>query len=227
MPLKSACLAALFLLFAAVPTTGAQRTSEWSTYNGNLAGQHYSSLRQIDQSNVKNLQVAWTFHTGEFKTPGAANSRAAFEANPVIWHNTLYLSTPFDRVFALNAETGKEIWSFDPKIDRNVFINVVTSRGVALWHSSKPNPSEACAIRVLIATVEARLIALDAITGKYCADFGSHGIVDLATNIHLGDKRWWYEVTSPPTVVGDVVILGSSISDNQAVEEPSGAIRGF
>ena len=227
MSLKSACLAAFTLLFAAMPTTEAQQSSEWSTYNGNLAGQHYSSLRQINQANVKNLQVAWTFHTGEFKTPGAANSRAAFEANPVIWHNTLYFSTPFDRVFALNAESGKEIWSFDPKIDRTVFINVVTSRGVTLWHSSKPNPSEACANRVFIATVEARLMALDAITGKSCADFGSHGKVDLATNIYLGDKRWWYEVTSPPTVVGDVVILGSSISDNQAVEEPSGAIRGF
>lgn len=227
MSTKSAFLATFILLVVFVPAQKAQQTSAWSTYNGNLAGQHYSPLRQINQSNVKNLKVAWTFHTGEFKTPGAANSRAAFEANPVIWHDTLYLSTPFDRVFALNAASGTKIWSFDPIIDRTVFINVVTSRGVALWHSSKRNSSRACDNRVFIATVEARLIALDALTGRSCADFGSHGIVDLATNIHLGDKRWWYEITSPPTVVGDVVILGSSISDNQAVEEPSGAVRGF
>jgi quinoprotein glucose dehydrogenase len=227
MSTKSAFLATFILLVVFVPAPKSQQTSAWSTYNGNLAGQHYSPLRLINQSNVKNLEVAWTFHTGEFKTPAAANSRAAFEANPVIWHNTLYLSTPFDRVFALNAANGTKNWSFDPKIDRNAFINIVTSRGVALWHSSKRNSLRTCDNRVFIATVEARLIALDAVNGRSCADFGSHGTVDLAKNIHLGDKRWWYEVTSPPTVVGDVVILGSSVSDNQAVEEPSGAVRGF
>lgn len=228
MPTKSIFLTAFILLVVCVPTQAAQQISEWSTYNGNLAGQHYSPLRLINQANVNNLKVAWTFHTDVFKTPGAANSRAAFEANPVIWHNTLYLSTPFDQVFAINAATGNEIWSFDPKIDRNAMINVVVSRGVALWHSShRSKKSAPCDNRVFIATVESRLIALDAVTGRSCDDFGSHGAVDLAKNIHLGDKRWWYEITSPPTVVGDVVILGSSVSDNQAVEEPSGAVRGF
>lgn len=228
MPAKSVLLAAFILLVVIVPTQAAPRNSEWSTYNGNLAGQHYSPLRQINQSNINKLEVAWVFHTGVFKTPGAANSRAAFEANPVIWHDTLYLSTPFDRVFAIDAATGKEIWSFDPKINRNAFINIVTSRGVALWHAPTRNRrSAACDNRVFLATVESRLIALDAITGKSCEDFGSHGVVDLTRNIHLGEKRWWYEVTSPPTVVGNIVILGSSISDNQAVEEPSGAVRGF
>lgn len=227
MPAKSSFLFGFILLVVFAPSQIAPQTSAWSTYNGNLAGQHYSPLRLIDQSNVKNLEVAWIFHIDEFKIPAAANSRAAFEANPVIWHNTLYLSTPFDRVFALKAANGSKIWSFDPKIDHNAFINVVTSRGVALWHSSNRNSSRACDNRVFIATVDARLIALDALTGRTCASFGSHGFVDLAANFHLGDQRWWYEITSPPTVVGNVVILGSSISDNQAVEEPSGAIRGF
>lgn len=228
MSAKSVFLTVLILFVAFVSTGKAQQTSQWSTYNGNLADQHYSSLRQINQSNVNHLEVTWTFHTGVFKTPGAANSRAAFEANPVIWHNTLYLSTPFDQVFAIDAATGKQTWSFDPKIDRNAFINVVTSRGVALWHDpNRRAESSPCDNRVFIATVESHLLALDALTGQPCQDFGSHGVVDLTKNIHLGEKRWWYEVTSPPTVVGDIVIVGSSISDNQAVEEPSGAIRGF
>jgi quinoprotein glucose dehydrogenase len=205
-----------------------QIQSGWPVYGGTLAGQRYSSLRQIDKSNINHLEVAWTFHTGVFKTPGATNSRAKSESNPVLWHNALYLSTPFDQVFAIDVATGKKIWSFDPKIDRDAFINIVTSRGVALWHSSDRHKKSApCDNRVFIATVESRLIALDAITGKSCDDFGSHGVVDLTKNIHLGEKRWWYEVTSPPTVVGNIVILGSSVSDNQAVEEPSGAVRGF
>jgi quinoprotein glucose dehydrogenase len=228
MPSKIACLAAFVLLFAALQTTQAQQMpDEWTTYNGNLAGQHYSPLRVINQSNVKDLQVAWTFNTGDFHNSGDVSSRANFEANPIIWRNTLYLSTPFDKVIALDATSGKEVWSFDPKINRATFINVVTSRGVALWHASKRTRPGPCDNRVFIATVEARLIALDAITGKSCDDFGEHGAVDLASQFHLGDKRWWYEVTSPPTIVGNVVVLGSSISDNQAVEEPSGAIRGF
>ncbi|MGO8719111.1 MAG: pyrroloquinoline quinone-dependent dehydrogenase [Acidobacteriaceae bacterium] len=227
MPAKSVLLAAFILLVVLVPTQAAPQTSEWSTYNGNLAGQHYSPLRQINQANVNHLEVAWTFHTGVFKTPGAANSRAAFEANPVIWHNTLYLSTPFDQVFAIDAASGKEIWPFDPKIDRNATIGIVTSRGVALWHSSRRSgTSTLCSNRIFIATLDARLIAIDAIDGRPCQDFGSHGSVDLTKSIHLLDKTW-YEFTSPPTVVKDVVVLGSSVGDNQGVEMASGAVRGF
>jgi quinoprotein glucose dehydrogenase len=217
-----------FMLSVLCASLQAQSTTSWSTYNGNLAGQHYSSLRQINSSNVKALEIVWTFHTGVFKTPGAANSRAAFEANPVLWQNTLYLTTPFDEVFALDAENGAKLWSYDPRIDRNAFINVVASRGVALWHStSRTNLRTACSNRVFLATVDARLIALDATSGEPCESFGDRGSVDLARDFHLGKLKWWYECTSPPTVVGDIVIVGSSISDNQAVEEPSGAVRGF
>ncbi|MGB8478075.1 MAG: pyrroloquinoline quinone-dependent dehydrogenase [Acidobacteriaceae bacterium] len=227
MPTKSVCLAAFILLVLAVPTAEAQQTSQWSTYNGDLAGQHYSPLRQINQSNVTTLKVAWTFHTGEFKTPGAANSRAAFEANPIIWHDTLYLSTPFDRVFALNAANGTKIWSFDPKIDRNATIGIVTSRGVALWHSSRRREmSTVCSNRIFEATLDRCLIAIDANDGRLCQDFGSHGSVDLTKSIHLLDKTW-YEFTSPPTVVKDVVIIDSSVGDDQGVEMTSGAVRGF
>jgi quinoprotein glucose dehydrogenase len=227
MSTKIASLGVFALLVAFVSPQQAQQTDSWSTYNGNLAGQHYSQLRQINQSNVKTLRVAWTFHTGEFKTPGVANSRAAFEANPIVWHDTIYLSTPFNRVFALDAANGKQIWLFDPKINRNATIGIVTSRGVALWHSSRKDEMSAdCSSRVFVATLDRRLIAIDASTGQPCQDFGSHGSVDLSESIHLLDKTW-YEFTSPPTVVKHVVVLGSSVGDNQGVEMASGAVRGF
>lgn len=222
------CIAALFFfLLCRCSAQRKQVQDGWSTYNGNLAGQHYSSLRQINRLNIKNLAIVWTFHTGVFKTPGAANSRATFEANPIFWRNRLYISTPFDQVFAIDAKSGKEIWSFDPKINRNATIGIVTSRGVAIWHSSKRrNKMRPCEDRVFVATLDARLIAVDALTGRTCDDFGLHGSVDLTESIQQQDKTW-YEFTSPPTIVGDTVILGSSIGDNQAVEMASGAVRGF
>ncbi|MGC1784910.1 MAG: pyrroloquinoline quinone-dependent dehydrogenase [Acidobacteriaceae bacterium] len=227
MPAKSVFVITFLLLAVSASTEETQKAPGWSTYNGDLAGQHYSPLRQIDRLNVKNLKVAWTFHTGVFKMPGVANSRAAFEDNPIFWRNRLYITTPFDQVFALDAESGKEIWSFDPKINRNATIGIVTSRGVSIWHTRKRrNKMRPCEDRVFVATLDARLFAIDAITGRACGDFGIHGFVDLTESLHLQD-RTWYEFTSPPTVVGNTVILGSSVGDNQSVEEPSGAVRGF
>ena len=202
----------------------AQQTDQWSTYGGNLAGQHHSSLQQINKSNVTALRVAWTFHTGTFSKPGAANSRASFEANPIYWNGLLYLDTPFDEIFALEAATGHKRWSFDPVVNRNSTINIVTSRGVALWHSS--TNSGRCSHRVFVATLDRRLIAVDANNGSVCSDFGKNGTVDLTAGLNLKDPTW-YEFTSPPTVVGNAVILGSSSGDNQAIEVPTGAVRAF
>ena len=203
--------------------------SQWSTYDGNSAGQHFSSLSQINTSTVSYLTQAWVFHTGALSTPGTINKLAAFETNPIIWNRTLFLDSPFDQVFALDAITGKEIWTFDPQIDRNVQRSLVTSRGVALWHSSATSashPRRACSDRVYVATLDARLIALDAANGRPCSDFGVNGSVDLTKDIALkvGDD---YEVTSPVAVVGDSLIVGSSIGDNRAVEEEFGIVRGF
>ena len=199
---------------------------DWQTYGGNPEGQHYSSLKQINRSNVRQLRVAWTFHTETFKKSGAANARASFEANPVLWDKTLYLDTPFDEIIALDAETGRKRWSFDPGVDRNAEINIVTSRGVALWHSASRNVANCAQARVFVATLDRRLLAVDAHTGKPCRDFGRDGSVDLAQGVLLKNPLW-YEFTSPPTIVGDIVVLGSTSGDNQAVEVPSGTVRAF
>lgn len=212
---------------AALHHTPAESGTGWPVYGGNLAGQRYSQLTQINRSNVQELKQTWIFHTGALKLSSTANSRASFEANPVLWHGKLYLTSPFDQVFAIDAQTGRELWNFDPKVPRDLIRGIVTSRGVGIWHSTRhAHQRRACSDRVFVATLDARLIAIDARTGHLCTQFGKQGSVNLKSSLH-SDQLAWYGVTSPPTVVGDVVVVGSSIGDNQAVEMPSGAVRAF
>lgn len=219
------CLAVLF----AVPVCKAQtpKSNGWSDYGGTLAGQRYSTEKQIDQHTVSRLGVAWVFHTHALDKPSpSSNWRASFEATPVLWNNTLYFDTPFDQVFAIDAATGALRWTFDPEVDREAPIYIVTSRGVALWHAQHPRPGACGKDVVLVATVDRRLIARDAATGQGCPAFGNNGTVDLSQGVAIGVKTL-YEFTSPPTVVGDTVVLGSTVGDNQTTFAASGAVRGF
>jgi quinoprotein glucose dehydrogenase len=209
-------------------TVRAQNTTneDWPTYGGGLSAQHYSARTQINRSNVRDLVVAWTYHTGALRKPGHTNRRSNFEANPILWRGRLYLDTPYDEVFALDATTGTKVWSYDPEVSHDTEYGIIASRGVALWHSSRPGMGNCDNDRVFVATLDRRLIALDATSGVPCSDFGEAGAVDLAQSLHLADTQW-YSFTSPPTVLGDVVVIGSSVADNQLVEAPSGVIRGF
>ena len=216
---------ALFLLTIA-SRAQSSGDDDWPTYGGGLAAQHYSGRTQIDRGNVHELAVAWIFHTGALNKPGTTNLRSNFEANPIFWHGKLYLDTPYDEVFALDAASGKKIWSYDPEVSHKTPFGIVASRGVALWHAAKSGRPNCQSDRVFVATLDHRLIAMDATTGELCGDFGRGGSVDLAESLHILDTRW-YSFTSPPTVVGDIVVLGSSVGDNQLVAAPSGVIRGF
>jgi quinoprotein glucose dehydrogenase len=201
--------------------------SGWPVYGGNLAGQHYAAARQIDRTNVDKLQVAWVAHTHTFDKPSASSSaRASFEDTPVLWNGMLFVSTPFDEVLALDAATGKVRWTFDPQVDRDAPVNIVTSRGVSLWHAKHRLAGVCGRDRVLIATLDRRLIARDATTGAACPGFGTAGTVDLSQGIVTAWKSF-YSFTSPPTVVGDTIVLGSSIADNHITFAASGAVRGF
>ncbi len=203
-----------FSLFAAMLLQG-QSKSEWSAYGGDGNGRRFSPLNQIDRTNVRRLKTAWTFNTGE--TP---SKKSAFEATPLFVDGVLYLSTPFNQVIALNPETGGEVWRFDPKLPHNDNTSEVTSRGVSYWRGAKG------ASRIFLGTLDARLIALDAKTGKPCDDFGVNGAVDLTEGVQLRD-RGDYQVTSPPAVAGNVIVVGSSIGDNRAVDVERGIVRGF
>jgi quinoprotein glucose dehydrogenase len=204
--------------------------AQWPTYGGDMGGTRYSVLSQINGKNVGRLKIAWSYHTGALEPASPLNRIAAFEATPVLSNGTLYLSTPFDQVIALDALTGKERWKYDPRVDRSLNHSGVTSRGVAVWRESAPNTrgktAAFCGERVFIGTLDARLIALDAASGQLCASFGSGGVVDLSKDVEFHSVIQ-YKVTSPPTVVGDVIVVGSSILDNQRVDAELGVVRGF
>ncbi len=212
------------------PSSGLQG-GQWLTYGGDSAGTRYSALSQINTKNVARLKIAWSYHTGALEPASPLNRLVAFEATPILFNGTLYLSTPFDHVIALDALTGKERWKYDPHVDRFLNHSGVTSRGVAVWRESSPNKTRGktvtvCGERVFIGTLDARLIALDAATGQQCAGFGAAGVVNLSKDVEFHSVVE-YKVTSAPTVIGDVVVVGSSILDNQRVDAEMGAVRGF
>ncbi len=217
----------LTLSLAVIPlalvTVGAEDKSrgEWPTYGHDPGGQRFSPLTAINRDNVKSLRVAWTFRTGDAYQPPHGRP-TAFEATPLYVDGRLYLGTPLGRVIALNPVTGEQIWAYDSKVPRDKGYGDYANRGVSLWQSTKGER------RVYIATIDARLIALDASTGKPCADFGDNGIVNLRSGLRIPARDFGdYEETSPPAIVGNTIVIGSGIADNRSVNQPSGEVRGF
>jgi quinoprotein glucose dehydrogenase len=205
-------------------------SSEWPSWGNDPGGSRYAPLTQIDRRNVGRLEQVWTYRTGDWKHgEREVHSEVTFEATPILVDDTLYLCTPFNRVIALDPRTGQERWTYDPEIDlvSSRYANQLVCRGVSTWVDGGAEPGAVCRRRILTATNDARLIALDAKTGRPCAAFGAGGQVDLKRGV--GEIQWpgEYQVTSPPAVVGDVVVVGSAISDNQRIDAPSGVIRGF
>jgi quinoprotein glucose dehydrogenase len=217
-----------FLLLWLVTRAVAQGKPDagWPTYGDDAGGTRYSNASQIDRSNVAHLKVAWTYRTGAFPHDAELDRKAAFEATPILVDGKLFLSTPYDHVIALNAETGAKIWEFDPKLELPYGASEVTSRGVSAWRDKSGNSGQPCALRIFIGTLDARLIALDGATGKPCRDFSSNGEVDLANGVKLRDPGD-YQVTSAPAIAKDLVITGSSIGDNRAVSVERGIVRAF
>lgn len=217
----------LFALTLAAATLAPAQTVGWPAYGGTAAGSRFSSARQITPANVDQLRPAWTYHTGVFagldpETLKAVQEKAAFEATPILHDGVLYLTTPLDQVIALDAATGRERWRYNPHLKRLGY-SEMSSRGVAWWSDGG---SGACSSRILYGTLDARLIALDAASGKACADFGEGGTVDLTRGVDLRDPGN-YQITSAPMVIGDRVVVGSSIGDNRAVSLERGVVRAF
>jgi len=192
---------------------------EWPNYGNDPGGMRYSPLKQIDKGNVGKLSVAWTYHTGDVSDGSKYPSRSAFECTPLVVDGVLYLTTPFSRAVALDAETGKELWTFDPHLDLERRYNLFINRGASYWASGADK-------RIFLGTLDGRLFALDARTGKPVPGFGNEGFIDLRKGVADEFPNAGYGLTSPVAIYKDLVITGALASDG-APRGPSGAIRAF
>ena len=210
------------LLFLAAARAGA---AEYYGYD--QGGSRFSPLDQITPGNVNQLVPAWTYHTGDLKSraPDVLN-RATFEVTPILASDKLVACTPFNTVVAIDPGTGHELWRYDPGIETNYRpANWFTCRGVAVWRGPAGKAAP-CVERILTATADLRLMALDLNDGRPCPDFGQDGAVRIDPGKPLlGPSE--FQFTSPPAVIGDLVILGSAINDNQRVDAPRGTVRAF
>jgi quinoprotein glucose dehydrogenase len=213
----------LVLLALCVAPASAQ--GDWPIYAGDAGGRRHSPLTQIDRGNVTELEVAWKIRTGDLDAEPGPPGHMAFQATPILVDGLLVLPTPLGRVLALDPATGEERWRFDATVT-NHEQSEYTSRGVAQWLDTEAKAGAPCRRRVFAATIESRLFAIDAATGKRCTDFGRGGEVSLKEGIGE-DRPYGYTISSPPTLAGDVVVVGSAIGDNARVDEVKGIVRGY
>lgn len=202
---------------------GAAFAQDWPFYGGDQGGSRYSPLDLIDRSNVAKLQVAWEWKTNEAPMPELKTTPGMFEVTPLEIDGVLYLSTPYNRVAALDAASGHEIWSYDPKAyadgqppNGTGFVH----RGVGAWRDGSK-------LRILVNS-RAKLIELDASTGKPIPQFGDNGVVDLVSGLRWQTDPKQYTNTSPVVIYKDLVIAGNGVGDRITYkQDPPGDVRAF
>lgn len=226
--------AAAIAAIAARPTQPAVARpfpTDWRAYGGSPAGDRYAPATQVTPRNAARLELAWTYHTRDFKRP-LDPTEFANEATPLKANGKLYLCTAHDIVIALDPDSGREAWRYDPgvdELDARDYQHMIC-RGVA-YHDANAWPRAApatgpCTRRIFAPTAMATIIALDADTGRPCEGFGEHGVVDLKHG-HGTVVPGYLNPTSPPLATRDVLIAGASVTDNASTDEPSGVILGF
>jgi len=220
-----------FLMAAIAAPAMSAPDAGWPAYGGDAGGTRYSPLNEITPANVADLKVAWTFRTGELGNGVKDWKRSAFEATPILYNGALYLTTSSTDVIAIDAASGTLRWRHDSKSRNDLHYSDGVSRGVSLWVDGASPRDAVCHARIYAPTLDGRLLALDAATGKACTDFGDKGAVNLLKDIRSqfedGDEWRDYLVTSPPAILDGKVIVGSSIGDNRAVLEELGTVRAF
>ncbi|PZQ95909.1 MAG: pyrroloquinoline quinone-dependent dehydrogenase [Cereibacter sphaeroides] len=225
----------LFILFSG----GSVAAQTWETFNGDLAAQKYSPLTQITPENVRNLREAWRTHTGDVSSGGPptvfmhnrqeADSKqdlppSVWSATPLFVNDTVYLGTPFYRIFALEPDTGKVKWTYDSHAVLEALTQPdLKNRGVAYWQSDAPFAGKACEKRVYVGTMEGKLHAVDADTGLACTDFGKAGVVDV-NQWNDQNAKWPLSVLQPPTVYKDYLFVGWAGKDWAAAVDPPGTV---
>ena len=192
---------------------------QWPVTSGDPGGSRYSPLKSINRTNVTHLKVAWTYHTGDVSDGKTLTSRSAFEATALVVDGVMYITTPFSRLVALDPETGRELWAFDPKLDRERAYNLFINRGAAYWSDGKKK-------RVFLGTLDGRLFSIDAATGKQDDSFGNAGWLDLRKGSADKFPGRGYGMTSPPAIYKNLVICGNLTADGEP-QGPFGDVRAF
>lgn len=219
---------------------------EWSAYGRTDYGQRYSPLAQINTSNVNKLKLAWQIQTGDIKGPNDIGE-TTYQATPLKVGNALFLCTPHNWAMALDADSGESLWTFDPKVGKDLQRQHQTCRGVSYYSGRSAagdtatatdlkvekvtgntfeQPATQCDAKIYIPTSDAKLYALDPKTGQRCTDFAKDGELDLMHNMPYKQDGYYYS-TSPPIVAGNVIIVAGAVNDNYDINSPSGVIRAY
>jgi membrane-bound PQQ-dependent dehydrogenase (glucose/quinate/shikimate family) len=196
---------------------------DWPQFGGTSHATRFSPLTQITPANVDRLAVAWVYRTGDMPSTKDKAQEFTFEATPLKIADTVYLCTPHNVLIGLDAETGKQRWRFDPKV-QHAASYVKACRGVAYYKADHPVPD--CPERILAGTIDGRMFAVDAKTGVPCASFGVNGQISVLSGLGRAPPGFAY-LTSAPLVIGKVAVVGGWVLDNYSLGEPSGAIRAF
>jgi quinoprotein glucose dehydrogenase len=207
---------------------GAAPALAWQHWGGDRGGTRFSPLAAITPANVDSLVTAWQFRTGDLDTRAPElMARTKSQATPLFVENSVIFCSPFNEVIALDPGTGVQKWRYDPKISTATRVaNRYNCRGVAWWVDDQAGEGAACRSRIIMNSNDARLIALDANTGVACAGFGSGG--EIAIDIgQPAASPGEFQITSPPVVGRGVIVVGSAIGDNRAVDAPRGTVRAF
>jgi len=225
LPIALALLAATACSDSPVAIDDSGPLADWPEYGATKGGLRWSPLTQITPANVSHLEVAWEHHSGDVLDGTSSLGKTSFQNTPIIAAGRLVYCTPLDRVFALDPETGRELWSYDPGVDATRYY-VINCRGVSAWTDDRAAETAQCATRIVLGTLDARLIELDARDGRPCPGFGQGGVVDLNAGIGGADPGE-YGVTSPPAILRDRIVTGSMVLDDRRTDSPGGVVRAY
>jgi quinoprotein glucose dehydrogenase len=207
-----------------MPEEAGVRYRGWYTFNGDLMDQKFARLTQITPQNVDELQKAWEVHTGDVSDGHGEVPETNFEATPLFVDGTVFVATPFYRIYALAPDTGKVKWIFDPHTTlKGLTQPHLKTRGVAYWQAASPQPGEPCQKIVYVGTMDAKLYAVDADTGKACDGFGDHGVLDI-DQWNTVNAKWPLSILQPPTVYKDKLFIGWAGKDWAYEQAPPGKL---
>lgn len=223
--MRKACLALIPVVIFADPTAAAPDHG-WAYYGGDQGGSHYSQATQINTDNVAELDVAWVYRSGDVATYADEMENTSAQSTPILLPTeagqSLVYCTPFNRVIALDPATGKQRWHFDPQIDRRGS-RPFRCRGVSYAEEPRVEKSSACRYRIFTATHDRRLLALDALNGELCKDFGDQGAVRLDVSADYAPGE--VSSSAAPVVANGVVVVGSSVVDFVRSKTPRGTVK--